>query len=393
MRIIIVSQEYPPETAKGGIGTQALMKAHGLAARGHDVTVISRAPDHQRSERVDAGCRLIRIPGFERRLPLHTEIADWLTYSAEVAVAIGEVHAAKPVDLVEFPEWACEGYVHLMNRTEWNTIPSVIHLHGPLVMFGHTMGWPELTSTFFKIGTEMEGTCLRAADAIYASSCCSADWCAREYGLVRDAIPILHTGVDTTMFFPRPVPRDSRPTVLFVGKLVRNKGVIPLTEAVCGLADDLPDIRLQLIGRQDDQVVATMRAIATKSGHADVLDIVGPVMREHLADYYSRAHVFAAPSQYEGGPGFVYLEAMACGLPVIACSASGASEIVLPGVNGMLVPPEDPVALCETLRHLFANPLERETMGRSAREYVSRHADSHLCIDRIEKFYHLVARR
>lgn len=393
MRIILVSQEYPPETAKGGIGTQAIMKAHGLAERGHDVTVISRAPDHQRSERNDAGCWLIRIPGFEKRMPVYTEIADWLTYSAEVSVLISELHAQKPVDLVEFPEWACEGYVHLINRTEWNHIPTVIHLHGPLVMFGNTMGWPDMNSPFYKIGIEMEGACLRAADAIYSSSQCSADWCVRTYGLNGAAIPILHTGIDTTLFSPRPVPRDPHPTIIFVGKLVRNKGVCLLTEASCRLADDIPGLKLKLIGRCEEKIVAEMRAMAERSGHPDLLDIVGYVPREKLADQLSRAHVFAAPSEYEGGPGFVYLEAMACGLPVIACSESGASEVVLPGQNGLLVPPEDPAALCDALRYLLTHTDERETMGQRAREYACRHADSKTCLDQIEAFYQSVVRR
>lgn len=393
MRIILVSQEYPPETAKGGIGTQAIMKAHGLAARGHDVTIISRAPDHQRSERYDTGCRLIRIPGFEKRMPVYTEIADWLTYSAEVSVVISELHAHKPVDLVEFPEWACEGYVHLINRTEWNHIPTVIQLHGPLVMFGNTMGWPDVNSPFYKIGIEMEGACLRAADAIYSSSQCSADWCVRTYGLNGAAIPILHTGIDTTLFSPLPVPRDPHPTIIFVGKLVRNKGVCLLTEAACRLADEIPDLKLKLIGRCEEKIVAEMRAWAERSGHSDLLDIVGYVPREMLADHLSRAHVFAAPSQYEGGPGFVYLEAMACGLPVIACSESGASEVVLSGQNGLLVPPEDPAALCDALRYLLTRSDEREAMGQRAREYACRHADSKTCLDQIEAFYQSVVRR
>jgi len=393
MRIILVSQEYPPETAKGGIGSQAIMKAHGLAKRGHDVTVISRATDNRRSERYDAGYRLIRIPGFEKRMPVHTEIADWLTYSAEVAVVISELHAQQPVDLVEFPEWACEGYVHLVNRTEWNHIPTVIHLHGPLVMFGHTMGWPDMNSPFYKTGIEMEGTCLRSADAIYSSSQCSADWCARAYELNVDAIPILHTGIDTTLFSPRPVPRNPVPTIIFVGKLVRNKGVCLLTEAACRLADEVPGLKLNMIGRFVDHIVSEMRAMAEHSGHSDLLEIVGPVPREKLADHLSRAHVFAAPSQFEGGPGFVYLEAMACGLPVIACSKSGASEVVQPGQNGLLVPPEDPAALCNALRQLLTRPDERETMGQRAREYVCRQADSKKCMDHIEAFYQSVVRR
>src|SRR6185436_3493343 len=150
MRIALVSQEYPPETAKGGIGSQTFLKAHGLTALGHEVHVISRQPKGERTEREDTGVHVTRIPGLDARMGVYTEAADWLGYSAEVAAAIASLHAQTPLHLVEFPEWGAEGYLHLLNQTEWNRIPSVIHLNGPLVMFTHTMGWPEMDSEFYR---------------------------------------------------------------------------------------------------------------------------------------------------------------------------------------------------------------------------------------------------
>ena len=211
MRIALVSQEYPPETAKGGIGSQTFLKAHGLSARGHEVHVISRSTDGIFSERDDDGVHVTRVPGLDARMQIHTEVADWLGYSAEVAVAVAALHANSPLDVVDFPEWAAEGFVHLLNQSEWNHIPTIIHLHGPLVMFAHTMGWPESESEFYRTGTAMEGACVRLADAVFSSSQCSADWCAEHYGVQRDRIPVLHTGVDTKLFSPRDVPKATRP--------------------------------------------------------------------------------------------------------------------------------------------------------------------------------------
>src|SRR5262245_60357455 len=99
MRIALVSQEYPPETAKGGIGTQTYLKAHGLAARGHEMHVLSRSTGSERSEHWDKTVRVTRLPGAAPRLPLYTEAADWLTYSAEVAAAVASLHAATPLDV------------------------------------------------------------------------------------------------------------------------------------------------------------------------------------------------------------------------------------------------------------------------------------------------------
>jgi glycosyltransferase involved in cell wall biosynthesis len=390
MRIALVSQEYPPETAKGGIGSQTFVKAHGLAALGHDVIVISQSTDGERRERCERDVRVIRIPGYYHRMDLHTEVAEWITYSSEVAAAIADIHARSPLDIVDFPEWGGEGYVHLLNRTERNHIPTVIQLHGPLVMFAHTLGWPAVDSEFYRVGTTIEGTCLRLADAVFSSSACSADWCARHYGLDRSRIPLLHTGVDTGLFRPRAVAKSRRPTVIFVGKIARNKGVGILLDACCSLAHEIPDLQVRMLGRGEPGPIDELRARSSSNGSAGLLDLAGFVARDELPDHLSRAHVFAAPSVYEGGPGFVYLEAMACGLPVIACEGSGAAEVVRPGENGLLVPPGDVASLIAALRRLLLNSEEREAMGANARNFVLESADSKQSLNRLESFYQTV---
>lgn len=384
MRIAIVAQEYPPETAKGGIGTQAYAKAHGLAQLGHDVTVISRSQKMLREERADGNVRLIRI---RPRLDAHSEIADWISYSDAVAAEIADVHQQSPLDLIEFPEWACEGYVHLLNQTDGFRIPTVIQLHGPVVMLAKELGWPEPGSEFHRIGMQMEQTCLTRADAIYSSSGCSADWCAKSYGLRRDAIPILHTGVDTQHFSPRPVERDSRPTIIFAGKVTWNKGVATLVDAAIKIAPAFPGLRLRMLGRAEKHVVSDLQRRVTNAGYADLLELGGFVDRDTLPIELSKADVFAAPSRYEGGPGFVYLEAMACGLPAIACENSGAAEVIVPGENGALVPPDDVDALAATLAAL----LKDKSIGQRARNSVISNFDTADCIRRIESFFAKVA--
>ena len=386
MRIALISQEYPPETAKGGIGSQAYMKAHGLASRGHQVQVISRSLTGKRAVIEDGPVRVLRVPGPEHRSPVHTEVADWLGYSGEVAAALAELHRVTPFDLAEFPEWAAEGYVHLLNRTPWNYLRTVIHLHGPLVMLAHTIGWPEVASEFYRTGTAMEGTCLRLADAVFSSSRCSAEWVCLHYGLNRDSIPVLHTGVDTELFTPRAIPKETRPTLLYVGKLARNKGVLALIQAALDLLPHFPDLQVRLAGQGD--ALREIEAMA-KQGPPGFLDLRGFVARDRLAEEFSRAHIFAAPSLQEGGPGFVCLEAMACGLPVVACSGSGAAEAL--GGCGVLVPPGDHQALVEALHALLLNPTKRQELGAEAIRFVREQHGSRRCLDELESYYTAIA--
>jgi len=387
LRIALVSQEYPP-VAHGGIGSQTYLKAHGLVSLGHDVHVISSSQDGKRLDYFDGMIQMTRIPHVDDRMPIHTDPVRWITYSVEVAKTLTDLNSRTPFDIVDFPEWGGEGYIFLLNQTEWDRVNTVIHLHGPLVMFAHTMDWPEIGSEFYRVGTQMEGTCLRLADAVFSSSKCSANWCVRHYGVVREQIPILHMGVDTDLFYPLDLPKESRPTIVFVGKIERNKGVDLLVEAACELASDYPDLQVWILGRGNADLADELRAKTLARGLPELLQLPGYIAREKLPLWICRAHVFAAPSVYEGGPGLVYLEAMACGLPVIACEGSGAAEIVIPEENGFLVPPGgDMNMLVKTLRGLLDDPERREIMGARAREYVVKEADSKICLKRLETFY------
>lgn len=390
MRIALVSQEYPPETANGGIGSQTYIKAHGLASMGHEVFVISYSKDQHKHEYRDGDVNVIRIPGFDTRLLIYNEPARWITYSAEVSCAISELHSRTTLDILDFPDWGCEGYVYLLNRTGFNYIPTVIHLHSPLIMFAHTINWPEPNSVFYNVGTAMEETCLKLADAIFSSSKCSAEWCRSHYNLDDQKIPIIHTGIDTKLFQPLDIPKNDRPTIIFVGKIAPNKGVDILVEASCHLANEYPDLKVRLIGKGDKDFIKKLKEIELSYGFSDLLELPGYINQKDLPTELSRAHVFTAPSIYEGGPGFVYLEAMACGLPVIGCEGSGVSEIITNDVNGLLVPPEDVQALENALCLILTDPVKREAMGRQALNYAQEEADSRKNLLRIEAFYKCV---
>ena len=96
MRIGLVSREFPPETAHGGIGTQTYIKAHWFTGNGHDVCVFAGSGSSEFRVTDEEGIRVIRIPGFEGRMPMYQEAPEWLTYSGEVAVAISQEHERAP---------------------------------------------------------------------------------------------------------------------------------------------------------------------------------------------------------------------------------------------------------------------------------------------------------
>jgi glycosyltransferase involved in cell wall biosynthesis len=174
---------------------------------------------------------------------------------------------------------------------------------------------------------------------------------------------------------------------VFVGRVGPSKGVDVLVRAAIEAAPLLPGLRLVIVGRDAGGFAAELVQAAQAAGHPDLLDFRGHVDHEALPGLLRDADVFAAPSPCEGGPGFVYLEAMAAGLPVIACAGTGAADVVEDGETGYLVAPGDVGAVRDALLALCGDPDRRGRMGRRAREYALRHADGGACVARIAALY------
>ncbi len=158
--------------------------------------------------------------------------------------------------------------------------------------------------------------------------------------------------------------------VLSVTRLVaaeRYKGVDQLIRAVAHLAPKIPALHLVIVGGGDDlprhQALAAELSIAPR---VHFLDARSP---EEVAASYSRCDIFALPSTGEGF-GFVFLEAMAFGKPVVAVAAGGVTDIIEHGENGLLVPPASLGRLIESLERLLLKESLRIELGQKGAECV-----------------------
>src|SRR5687768_13976409 len=140
MRICLVSLEYPPDTAHGGIGTQTWNKARALTRLGHTVHVVSCAagPQTGLSSQTDDGVTIHRIPSpgkeIGREFPVSDEAVYRLGYSWSLIGYLHHVMQTGHFDLINFPEYGGEGFAFQLNRTSWNWVPVIVQLHGPLAM-------------------------------------------------------------------------------------------------------------------------------------------------------------------------------------------------------------------------------------------------------------------
>jgi glycosyltransferase involved in cell wall biosynthesis len=189
------------------------------------------------------------------------------------------------------------------------------------------------------------------------------------------------------LFSPKSVPKDPNPAVIFAGRITGDKGAGVLARAACQIAPEFPGLRVRFCGRGDEEFTKELRTMAAGAGFPELFEFPGFLDRQRLTEELSRSHVFALPSIHEPGPGLVYLEAMACGLPVIACEGAGAAEVVRDGINGILVPPNDVTAVANALRRLLSETDLRSRLSTGAREYVVREADSVMAVQKLEAFY------
>jgi glycogen synthase len=374
VKICLVSHEYPPDTARGGIGTQTWNKAQALTRLGHAVHVLSC------SARPVAGLHTTELdgvtvhrfepPGFD--VEVNEQATYLLGYSWLVFTHLRALQRLHTFDLVNFPEYGGEGYAYLLDRWPWSWTPVAVQLHGPLAMFAERIGWPERGTDFWRVGTELEGTSIRLADGLLASSANIADFAAEYFEVPRERIDVVHCGIDTDVFSPpEDGPRAARPTVLFVGNIAENKGVVTVLEAVLRLRTEYPRLVLRVAGAGDDDLLPRMERAAREAGAGDALEIVGFVgERSALPELYRHAHVFASPAEHEAGVANVYVEAMACGCPVVAAATGGAPEAVVDGETGFLVPPGDVEATTRALDRVLGDSYAARRLGAAGRRRV-----------------------
>lgn len=203
------------------------------------------------------------------------------------------------------------------------------------------------------------------------------------HGITRKPLKVLGygnvRGVDMEYYSRRPevmeivsqkgLKSQSEFTFLFVGRIVRDKGINELCYAMDKLSGIAP-VRLVLVGTFEDSldpISEQSREIIEKNPH---IKYVGSKHGDELLAYYAAADCFVFPSYREGFPNTV-LEAGAMGLPSIVTDINGSCEIIKDGENGLIVPPHNTDALYEAMLRIVRDKQQRETMAGQAREMVA----------------------
>jgi len=328
VRIDILSKEYPP-AIYGGAGVHVAELVRALRQRG-DLDVRVHAFGEPREEDGTTGH------------PDLSELAGANPALTTLGVDLALAAACEGADLVHSHTWYANMGGHL--AALMGDIPHVLTAHSLEPM----RPWKaEQLGGGYRVSSWVEKTAYEAADAVIAVSAGMREDILRSYPSVDpDRVKVVHNGIDSQLW---QAERDEdvvrghgvdpdRPSVIFVGRITRQKGLPYLLRAAAELppevqlvllagAPDTPEIKAEV-----ETLIDTLRE--TRDG---VVWVPTMLPRNEVVAMLSSATVFVCPSVYEP-LGIVNLEAMACELPVVATATGGIPEVVVHGETGWLVP-------------------------------------------------------
>lgn len=215
----------------------------------------------------------------------------------------------------------------------------------------------------------------RAAAVVCVSGALAEQTAEHLPAALRDRLRVVPNGVDTTRFSPRADPeRGERLRVVFVGRMIRDKGADVLLDAVARLGRD--DVEVTVVGSQNFDAAAAPspyeREVAAKAAAlGDRVRLLPFRPRAEVAEVYRAADVVVVPSRWAEPFALTVMEGMASGVPVVASAAGGIPEVV--GDAGVLVRPDDPAELAAALEALADDEALRRTVGRACRAWAQAH--------------------
>ncbi len=270
--------------------------------------------------------------------------------------------------------------------------PDVIHVHEPFVpwtgLAATTSRVAPVVATFHawsdaaRLYRTVRPVARRVVDGVairLAVSEAAAGFHAAALGVPPTSFRLIPNGVDVARFagaVPFDELRDpARPTLLFVGRLERRKGLEPLVRAFTRLKTDRPELRLLVVG---DGPERQRCASLLPNGLRSDVTFLGRVSAEDLPRYYATCDLAVFPALGGESFGIVLLEAMAAGAPLVASDLPGYRSVASDGRQGRLVPPGDPAALATAIGALLDNPALRRAMADDGRATVAAYDWAHV---------------
>ncbi|MEA3411742.1 MAG: glycosyltransferase family 4 protein [Pseudomonadota bacterium] len=395
MRVAFVSQPMDSVVFnQNSIGIWTLEASTRLGCT-HDVRVYCRADTtNRRVEGVEL-CRISLKPDtwlnrIARKL-LSGNAPDRPYFSSWTFFFLYAVRVA--IDLRSFrPD-----IIHLHNFSQFAPLIKTLNPHSRLVLHMHCEWLTQLDETIVR-------SRLGYVDTIAGCSTYITDAIAKRFPGHARKCATIYNGVDSSRFSPAESPdslsAESRTRLLFVGRVSPEKGLHYLVDALPALSDRIENFTLDIIGSKRQLPYEYLGALSEEAlarhlsnfygnddrsyyyefltekirslGLEQSVNFHGQLPQSDLPDFYRKADVLINPSLSESF-GMSLIEAMACGVPVIATDVGGMAEIVQNRITGLIVPHSDPDALSDGIGHLVSDPDSAGAMGKAGRRRAKEH--------------------
>ncbi len=369
MKIAMVSEHASPLAALGGVdaGGQNVHVAElsaALVRRGHEVDVYTRKDDPELPDRVVTaqGYTVVHVPAGPAE-PLPKD--ELLAHMGPFAQFLDDEWATDRPDVAHAHFWMSGIATQLAAR----------HLDLPAVQTFHALGVVKrrhqgVRDTSPPDRLHLEATVARSATWV-AATCTDEVFELMRMGRSRNRISVVPCGVDLDLFSPEgPVaPRGDRHRIVSVGRFVPRKGFDVVVRAL----PHLPDTELVIVGGPDasrlgaEPEARRIMGLAGDLGVADRVKLLGSVSRGDMPAILRSADVVACTPWYEPF-GIVPLEAMACGVPVVASAVGGMLDTIVHDVIGQLVKPKRPDEVAKAVNTLLRDDFLRQSMGAAGRD-------------------------
>ncbi|MCO5175523.1 MAG: glycosyltransferase [Thermomicrobiales bacterium] len=366
----------------GGMNVHVRELATELGRQGVDVDIFTRRSDPHTPEAVDIAdrVRLVTIDaGPAADLP-KDEVFCYLPDFANQC-ALFSLREGVRYDVVHSHYWLSGWASHLLQRY-W--MAPTVHTFHTLALLKNAVYSNGVSESAVRV--QVERQLLDVLDHIIAPNPDERAEMVWRMGGSNEKICIIPPGVDLKRFHPvdpmsarRRLGLPDNPLVLFIGRIDPMKGIDTLLDSFALLRNEpWPDLPPKLVfiggtyedGQPDPQLQQLMQR-ANELGIADDVLFHGSQPQDLLPDYYAAATVCAVPSRYESF-GLVAVEAMGCGLPVVASRAGGLNFTVEDGRSGLLVPPQNPRAFASALSRVVRDPGLRSSLQVGARQAAIR---------------------
>jgi glycosyltransferase involved in cell wall biosynthesis len=366
LRILFLSI-YNPFDIASGPSTHLLHLSQELAKLGCEVHVLTL------ENGIEGGSNGVQM--HTSKLPIFTSVGRGLFFSFFTIKKIEELCKEYQIDIVHGQSPSSFGYACFRRKR----LPFIVTLHS--TSFGEISSFLKMympSTSLPEIYNSLVVQCLWAtltrfecgrADRVITVSKSLAKEAVNFYGISKDKVVAIHNGVNF-LDDPPIERRNGRHVILYVGRLIQEKGLEYLIGAMPYVLSRFPEAKLQLVG--DGNHRRRLKSLAQKLKVDGSVDFSGIVPSDMLYSLYARASVVVQPSIYESC-GIPVLEAMSMGKPVVGARAGGIPELIKNGETGLLVEPRSSAQLGAAISTLLSNWSYSTKLGEKGRSVVTAH--------------------